>query len=262
MNELSGKQVLITGTAQGIGRAMAVRFAQAGARVAGLDVDVTRNVQTLELVGGSFTAITGDVASSADVAAAVEQCGPVDILINNAATVTGDGLLHEVSESAWDRVTGVCLKSIFLCTKAVLPAMISRRSGVIISLSSVNALTGLHLAAYTASKGGVLSLTRLLAQQYGGYGIRANAICPGTILTGTSRVAYEAAPELRDELLAMYPAGAFGVPDDVADCALWLAGDGSRFVNGAAIVVDGGMSAVHRLPSLLQPRAIPESDQR
>ena len=105
-----------------------------------------------------------------------------------------------------------------------------RRSGVIISLSSINALTGVHLAAYTAAKGGILSLTRLLAQQYGAYGIRANAICPGTIMTETSRVAYDAAPQLRDELRAMYPAGEFGVPEDIADCAVWLAGSGSRFV--------------------------------
>lgn len=252
MNEFDGKSVLITGTAQGIGRAMAIRFAGAGARVTGLDIDSRLNLETAVLAGKRFTALEGDVASAADVAACVERCGEVDILVNNAATVAGDGLLHEVSEEAWDRVSGVCLKSIFLCTRAVLPAMMARRKGVVISLSSINALTGVHLAAYTAAKGGVLSLTRLLAQQYGGYGIRANAICPGTILTETSRIAYEAAPRLRDELYAMYPGGEFGVPEDIADCAVWLAGDGSRFVNGAAIVVDGGMSAVHRLPSVLK----------
>ncbi len=252
MSELDGKNVLITGTAQGIGRAIAIRFTRAGARVAGLDTDVKLNAETAALAGERFTGVEGDVASAADVAACVERCGPVDILVNNAATVAGDGLLHEVTEQAWDRVSSVCLKSIFLCTKAVLPSMMGRRGGVIISLSSINAPTGVHLAAYTAAKGGVLSLTRLLAQQYGGYGIRANAICPGTILTETSRVAYEGAPKLRDELLAMYPAGEFGIPEDIADCALWLAGDHSRFVNGASIVVDGAMSAIHRLPSVLK----------
>ncbi len=252
MNELSGKNVLVTGTAQGIGRAIAIRFAAEGAHVSGLDLDSVLNRETAALAGERFTALSGDVAVAADVAAAVEQCGPVDILINNAATVAGDGLLHGVTEQAWDRVSNVCLKSVFLCTKAVLPGMMKRRSGIIISLSSINALTGIHLAAYTAAKGGILSLTRLLAQQYGGYGIRANAICPGTIMTETSRAAYEAAPQLRDELYAMYPGGQFGVPGDIADCALWLSGSGSRFVNGTAIVVDGGMSAVHRLPSLLK----------
>ena len=246
------KNVFITGTAQGIGRAIAIRFAQAGARVTGMDVESKLNAETAGLAGDRFVALGGDVSSAADVTACVTRCGPVDILVNNAATVAGDGLLHEVTEEAWDRVSSVCLKSIFLCTKAVLPGMMERRSGVILSLGSINALTGLHLAAYTAAKGGVLSLTRLLAQQYGGYGIRANAICPGTIMTETSRVAYEAAPKLRDELYAMYPAGEFGVPEDIADCALWLAGDGARFVNGTAIIVDGGMSAVHRLPSVLK----------
>jgi 3-oxoacyl-[acyl-carrier protein] reductase len=252
MNELSGKNVLITGTAQGIGRAIAIRFTAEGAHVTGLDIDPGLNAETAKLAGERFTALSGDVASAIDVAAAVEQCRPVDILINNAATVSGDGLLHQVTEEVWDRVSDVCLKSVFLCTKAVLPVMMKRRSGIIVSLSSINALTGIHLAAYTAAKGGILSLTRLLAQQYGRYGIRANAICPGTIMTETSRAACEAAPQLRDELYAMYPAGRFGVPDDIADCALWLSGDGSRFVNGTAIVVDGGMSAVHRLPSVLK----------
>lgn len=91
----------------------------------------------------------------------------------------------------------------------------------------------------------------LLAQQYGGYGIRANAICPGTILSESSKIAYNAAPRLRDELYAMYPGHAFGVPQDIADCALWLAGSG-RFVDGTAIVVDGGMLALHCLPSIVE----------
>jgi len=162
------KNVFITGTAQGIGRAIAIRFAQAGARVTGMDVDSKLNAETAGLAGDRFVALEGDVSSAADVTACVTLCGPVDILVNNAATVAGDGLLHEVTEEAWDRVSSVCLKSIFLCTKAVLPGMMERRSGVILSLGSINALTGLHLAAYTAAKGGVLSLTRLLAQQYGG----------------------------------------------------------------------------------------------
>jgi 3-oxoacyl-[acyl-carrier protein] reductase len=193
---------------------------------------------------------SGDVSSASDVARVFSETGPIDILVNNAAITTGDGVLHEVDEAAWDRVVDVCLKSVYLCSKAVLPSMIERRRGVILSLGSVNALTGIHLAAYTAAKGGIVSLTRLLAQQYGRFGIRANAICPGTILTESSRAAYDAAPVLREDLLALYPAHEFGAPLDIAECAVWLASDESRFINGTSIVVDGGMSAVHRLPSL------------
>jgi 3-oxoacyl-[acyl-carrier protein] reductase len=252
MTEFEGKHVFITGTAQGIGRTMALAFCDAGASVTGFDIDEDRNAETASLAGSGFLAVTGDVACAQDVERAVADRGPVDVLINNAASVAGDGLLHEVSEDTWDRITAVCSKSVFLCTRAVLPSMMQRRSGVILSLSSINALTGLHLAAYTAAKGGILSLTRLLAQQYGGYGIRAVAICPGTILSESSRIAYEAAPRLRDELYAMYPGHEFGVPQDIADCALWLASNRARFVNGAAIVVDGGMSSVHRLPSIVE----------
>ena len=201
--DFTGRKVFITGTAQGIGRSMAIAFTNAGATVAGLDLDEERQRVTAELAGVRFRPLSGDVASAAAVEEAVAQCGPVDILVNNAATVSGDGLLHRVSEETWDHIHAVCLKGMFLCIRAVLPSMMQRRAGVIISLGTINALTGLHLAAYTAAKGGVLTLTRLLAQQYGGYGIRANAICPGTIMTETSRVAYDAAPEVREELRAM-----------------------------------------------------------
>lgn len=243
MNSLKGQTALVTGASQGIGLAIAEAMRQAGAIVHGMDI-----VPPAGQV--SFTHHDGDVASASDVARIFSETGPIDILVNNAAITTGDGLLHEVTEASWDRVVDVCLKSVFLCSKAALPAMIERRRGVILSLGSVNALTGIHLAAYTAAKGGILSLTRLLAQQYGRFGIRANAICPGTILTESSRAAYNDAAALRDDLLALYPAHEFGAPADIAECAVWLASAESRFINGTSIVVDGGMSAVHRLPSL------------
>jgi 3-oxoacyl-[acyl-carrier protein] reductase len=247
----TGKRVLITGSAAGIGRAMALRFTTFGARVAGLDIDPAANRETAELTGESFLAVTGDAASLTDARHAVETLGGVDVLINNAGSFAGDGALHEVSEDAWDRTIEVCLKSMYACTRAVLPGMMAQRAGVIVSISSVNALSGIHLSAYSAAKGGMISLSRLLAAHYGGLGIRSNVICPGTIATEAFQSAWEKNPNLSRELEALYPAGRFGAPEDVASCACWLASDEARFVNGATLVVDGGMSAVHRLLSIL-----------
>lgn len=253
---LAGKRVLVTGTAQGIGQEMARRFAAESAHVIAVDIDAGANgltAETIRAAGGICDAVEADVANGEQVRQAVAAAGEIDILINNAASVQGDGRLHEVAEPVWDRLLDVCLKSVYLFSREVLPQMMRRRAGVIISLSSVNALAGIHLAAYTAAKGGIVSLTRLMARQYGGYGIRVNAICPGTILTESSRVAYEAAPQLRDELRALYPDGRFGQPADIAECALFLASPASRFINGATLVVDGGMSAMYRLASLDPP---------
>lgn len=253
MSSYAGRNILITGTASGIGRAMAIRFAVAGGNIVGLDLDAKGNEGTGRQAGSLFRGVTGDAAEPADATRAVAELGRVDVLVNNAAAFSGDGVLHEVTEDAWDHTLRACLRSVYACTHAVLPGMMERQAGVIISISSVNALTGIHLAAYTAAKGGIVSLTRLLAQQYGGFGIRANVICPGTIETGASRALWEEQAPLERELAALYPAGEFGTPDDVAACAIWLASEEARFINGAAIVVDGGMSAVHRLPSM-KPR--------
>lgn len=251
MSSFAGKNVFVTGTAAGIGRAMAIRFAAAGAGVIGLDLDAEGNRETRGQAGDSFQSASGDAANRIDVEKALSLLPHFDVLINNAAAFAGDGVLHEVSEEAWDRTLRACLKSVYVCTHSVLPGMMARRSGVILSISSVNALSGIHLAAYTAAKGGILSLTRVLAQHYGGFGIRANAICPGTIETEMSRQVWEKQPHLKEELAGLYPSGQFGTPGDVAGCALWLASDEARFVNGATLVVDGGMSAVQRLPSVI-----------
>jgi NAD(P)-dependent dehydrogenase (short-subunit alcohol dehydrogenase family) len=248
-----GKHVLITGAANGIGREMAIRFAAEGALVFSADIQEAANRQTAELVraeGGKCEAITADVASADDAARAVQTASPVSILVNNAMTVDGDGPLHTVKESAWDRVLDVCLKSVYLFSREALPGMAKRRNGVIINISSVNALTGIHLAAYSAAKGGINSLTRVMADHYGAEGIRINTICPGTILTESSREYYAANSGVGDDLRALYPAGAFGEPGDIAAAALFLASDEARFINGAVIPVDGALTAVHRLPSV------------
>jgi 3-oxoacyl-[acyl-carrier protein] reductase len=253
--EMSDKTLLITGGGNGIGREIAVRFAAAGSRVVSLDTDEAGNAQTASMIlatGGRFEPVEGDVSIAADTDRAFNVAGNVNILINNAATVAGDGFLHNLREEDWDRVVDVCLKSVFFCCRRALRGMMEQRAGVIINMSSVNALSGLHLAAYTAAKGGMLSLTRLLAYQYGKFGIRVNAICPGTILTESTRRYYDKHPQSEAELRTLYPAEKFGTPADIAECALYLCSDRAAFVNGATIVVDGGMVAGHRIPSLFE----------
>jgi 3-oxoacyl-[acyl-carrier protein] reductase len=246
MPQLDGKTALITGGGNGIGREIALSFAAEGARVITLDTDEKGNARTARKIheaGGLCEAIIGDVSSAADVERAFAQAGAVDILVNNAAVWAGDGLLHEVREQDWDRILAVSLKGVFLCTRAALAGMIERRRGAIVNIASVNALAGIHLVAYTAAKGGVVSLTRLLAVQYGRHGIRVNAICPGTIATESTLKYYEDHPDQQAALQALYPGGEFGSPADVARCALFLASDQAKFINGSIVALDGGLTA-------------------
>ncbi|MGI8989930.1 MAG: SDR family NAD(P)-dependent oxidoreductase [Bryobacteraceae bacterium] len=247
MMSLQGKTALVTGGGAGIGQQIVWRLAAEGARVISVDWDAAANEETA--TGGLCVAVTGDVSKADDVRRAFDLAGPVDILVNNAASVHGDGFLHELPEGNWDKVVAICLKSVFLCSKAVLPSMMERRSGAIINISSVNGLVGIHFAAYSAAKGGIISLTRLLAAHYGGFGVRANTICPGTILSENSRLHYEERPELAADLLALYPGRKFGCPDDIASAVLFLASDQAAFLNGATIPVDGGLTAVRQLPT-------------
>ena len=250
---MAGKTALITGAANGIGREIARRFAAAGARIVSLDTDEAGNAQTASLIrasGGTCEPMAGDVALAADVEKAFRLAGPVDVLVNNAAIWSGDGFLHMVSEQDWDRIIAVGLKGVFLCCREALGTMMERRAGVILNIGSVNALAGIHLAAYTAAKGGIVSLTRLLAVQYARYGIRVNAICPATILTESSRQYYAEHPELETALRSLYPAGKFGAPADVAACALFLVSDQAAFINGSIIVLDGGLTAGYGIAGL------------
>lgn len=254
MPEYKSKTLLITGAGNGIGREIAIRFAAEGAHVISLDVDAAANDHTASSIrrnGGRCDALQGDASNEEDVQRAFRYAGHVDVLINNAAVWSKDGFLHELTEQDWDRIVAVTLKSVFLCSREAIRLMAPRRSGCIINIGSVNALSGFHLAAYSAAKGGVLALTRVLVQQYGHYGIRINSICPGTILTESSKAMYDAVPTLGAELKNLYPSGDFGTPADIADCALFLASEAARFINGSTVVVDGGATAVHRLPSAM-----------
>jgi len=247
---LANKIALITGAAGGIGSEMARLFASEGAAVAITDIkqESAENVAAqIENGGGRAVAVAGDITRAAEVerifARTTEEFGGLDILVNNAVDVTGDTTLSDLTEEAFDRVIAIGLKAPYLCSRRALPLFQARGGGNIVTISSVNALFGFGHTAYTAAKGGLISMMRLVAAEYGDQNIRSNLICPGTIETATSMGVWEANPEGYSKLKAMYPMGRIGKPLDVANCALFLASDEAAFVTGSVYVVDGGILA-------------------
>ncbi|HKA46501.1 MAG TPA: SDR family NAD(P)-dependent oxidoreductase [Burkholderiales bacterium] len=275
MSEFAGRVVLVTGCARarGIGRAIAVAFARAGADVVVTDVAAggTRNeneegLEEIRLVwkgldslageikslGRRVLTLVGDVSRAADaerfVADALAQLGRIDVLVNNAAAPHGADrrLLWEIPEEAWDLVIDVNLKGTFLMSRAVIPHMLERGSGRIISMASVSGKRGTaRRGAYTASKFGVIGLTQVMAQELGAHGITVNAICPGSVDTSrresTSR--RERALAERDPnaaVLSLPPTGRVARPDDIARLALFFASEASDHITGQAWNVDGG----------------------
>ena len=277
MSELTGKVVMITGCARarGMGRAMAVAFARAGADVVATDVvpGGTRNENEagaeemrigwkgreslageVEGVGRRIATLTGDVSRAADaeqmVADALARFGRVDVLVNNAAAPHGADrrLLWEVPEEAWDAVLGVNLKGVYLMCRAVIPHMLARRGGRIINMASVAGKRGTQRRGpYTASKFGVIGLTQVLALELAAHGITANAICPGSVDTSRreSTTRREAALRAQDPSAPMpfatTPTGRVARPDDIVRLALFLAADASDHITGQAWNVDGGL---------------------
>jgi meso-butanediol dehydrogenase/(S,S)-butanediol dehydrogenase/diacetyl reductase len=246
---LSERVAIVTGAGSGIGQAIAVGYAAEGASVVVADVRPDGGRETvahIEQAGGSAVFVEVDVTRGSDTqrmaAAALDAYGRVDVLVNNAATGGGDNILV-TDEQTWDRVVAIVLKSVFLCTRAVLPHMIEQHRGAIVNISSVNGLTGMGDEAYSAAKAGVINLTQNLAIRYGQNGVRANVICPGTIQTPiwAPRVAMQ--PDIFERLGAWYPVGRVGQPSDVAAAAVFLGSDEAAFVSGAVLTVDGGLTA-------------------
>ncbi len=243
---------LITGAGSGIGRSSAQLFAREGAIVAAADIDARAAADTVDLIetdGGNGVAFSVDVtdpASTEALAAAVlARFGHIDVLFNNAG-IAGVGALHETSIDLWDRVMAVNVRGVFLVARAVLPAMIDARSGSIINMSSTIAEIGLaDRASYAASKGAVLALTRQMQADYARYGVRVNALLPGTIHTPfVDRYLAESYDDPVAGLAALKKrqlTGDLGRPEDVAAAALFLASDESRFVLGSGMFVDGGV---------------------
>jgi meso-butanediol dehydrogenase/(S,S)-butanediol dehydrogenase/diacetyl reductase len=243
------KVVIVTGGGSGLGRVLANRFAEEGAAVIVADIARGRAVAVAEEIldaGGDSLAQTTDVTDASEVNDMVEATreafGPVDVLINNAAKATDADFLS-LKEGAWDKDVAITLKGPFLCSQAVLPDMVENGSGVILNISSVNALGYYGNEAYSAAKAGILSLTRSLAVRYGPSGIRINAIAPGTLRTPAWEERRRANPEVFERLTKWYPLGRVGEPEDVAGAALFLASDDAAWITGAVLPVDGGLTA-------------------
>jgi NAD(P)-dependent dehydrogenase (short-subunit alcohol dehydrogenase family) len=257
MGRLEGKVALITGAASGMGKLAAELFAREGASVVVADMADAPGEATAEgirVAGGEAAYVHADVSSSADcegmVAEAVDRFGGLHVLYNNAGIFPDDDAsVTETSEETWDRVMRINLKGVFLGCKAGIPAMLDSGGGSIINVASFVALMGAATPqiAYTASKGGVLSMTREIAVEFARKGIRANALCPGPIETPLLAPLL-ADPARRERRLVHIPIGRFGQPQEVANAALFLASDESSLVTGATFVVDGGVTAAYVTP--------------
>ena len=245
---LEGRVALVTGGARGIGRAIALLFAKEGADIAVADVNIEQaeiTAKEIESLGRKALALQLDITVYPKVEEAVnkilDKLGKVDILVNNAG-ITKDNLLLRMSENEWDAVLNVNLKGTFNCIKAVSRPMIKQRSGKIVNIASIIGIIGNPgQANYSASKAGIIALTKTTAKELASRNISVNAVAPGFIQTDMTAKLSE---ELKQKMLAAIPMGKLGSPEDVAQVSLFLASDESSYITGQTIVVDGGMVMV------------------
>ncbi|MDQ0873030.1 NAD(P)-dependent dehydrogenase (short-subunit alcohol dehydrogenase family) [Paenibacillus sp. V4I3] len=250
---LQDKVILITGAGSGIGRSTALLFGQEGAQVIVNDLDIAKGNETVEAItssGGSAEFIQADVTEQDSVKQMVEQIiqtySRIDVLFNNAG-ISGVGALHELEPDAWDRIMSINVKGVFLPSKFVIPHMMERKAGSIINMSSCIAEIGLaRRASYAATKGAVLALTKSMQVDYAAYGIRVNALLPGTILTpfveNYLRTSYDDPEAAIASLKSRQLSSEMGRPEDVALAALFLASDDSKFMMGSPLYIDGGVT--------------------
>jgi NAD(P)-dependent dehydrogenase (short-subunit alcohol dehydrogenase family) len=248
--DLTGRVALITGAGSGLGAAIAHSFAQAGATLAVLDLENAPARATLEATRAKGTSVAADVSDEravAEAAAAIERdVGPIDVVVNNAgvAGIGGPKRLHETPPGEWARVIAVNLSGPYLVCRSVLPSMIARQRGVIVNVASAAGLVAFAgRSPYVASKAALINLTRNLAVEYADYGIRANVLCPGWMDTPLIRWRL-GDPGAAAKVTSMVPMGRVGTPEELAEAALFLASDSSRYMTGQALVVDGGWTAV------------------
>jgi len=249
---LKGKVAIITGSASGMGQAAAELFAYEGACVVVTDIATDAGEETARRIrdaGNRAIFVEANVAREDDVknmvGAAIDAYGHIDVLYNNAGIMpSDDGSVTDITETTWDRILDVNLKSAFLCSKYTIPHMVKQHKGSIINVASFVSFMGCTVPqdAYTVSKGGMLSLTKSFAVQYGKDGIRCNAICPGPIETPLLRMLWTSEEE-RNKRLNRIPLGRFGELNDIAYMALYLASDESSWTTGSWLIVDGGITS-------------------
>jgi NAD(P)-dependent dehydrogenase (short-subunit alcohol dehydrogenase family) len=245
--KLENKTALITGAASGLGREMALRFAEAGARIVAADLNEAKNQETAQMIhaqGGEALAFTVDVGSSSAVAQLFEQLDQrgwqVDVLINNAGQGGALTPVHEMSDEMWDALIATHLNGTFYCTREAIRRLLARQTGgAIINLGSVAGLRGLPGgASYTAAKAGIIGFTKGVAQEVAQFGIRVNCIAPGWVETP---ILENLPPQMRDMIVTTIPLGRIGQPADIAALALFLAGEESGYIIGQIISPNGGL---------------------
>jgi NAD(P)-dependent dehydrogenase (short-subunit alcohol dehydrogenase family) len=250
---LEGRVAVVTGGCSGIGLATVRRFAAEGARVVVADLDAARGGEVAEAAGGLF--VHCDVTDAAQVEAlfraAKDRYGSVDVAFNNAGiSPPDDDSILDTGIDAWRRVQEVNLTSVYLCCKAVLPYMLEQGRGSIINTASFVAVMGAATSqiSYTASKGGVLAMSRELGVQFARQGVRVNALCPGPVNTPLLHELFATDPERAARRLVHIPLGRFAEPEEIASAVLFLASDDSSFVTASEFLVDGGISGAYVTP--------------
>ena len=245
MFDLENKIAVVTGSARGLGQAIAIKLASAGASIALCDLELdwlTESEELIKKIGVDVKSYSVNVANSNSVIDGIKKIesdfGKIDILVNNAG-ITKDGLLIRMSEDDWDQVLDVNLKGVFLCTKAVMRGMSKRREGSIVNIASVIGLMGnAGQANYAASKGGVISFSKTVAKELASRNVRCNAIAPGFIRTAMTDALDL---EIQEKMKELIPLGRFGEPEDVANVVLFLASNSSSYVTGQVLSTCGGM---------------------
>ncbi|MCB8951371.1 MAG: SDR family oxidoreductase [Ardenticatenales bacterium] len=251
MTSLTNKVTLITGAGAGIGRAAALAFAQAGARLALVDIDEGAGQETARLaqeMGSEAIFVRADVRQAAEVAhmvqATVAHFGRLDCAFNNAGIEGPPTRTADTPEADFDQIIAVNLKGVWLCMKYEIQQMLAQGGGVIVNTASVAGLVGAHsMPAYAASKHGVIGLTKTAAVEYARKNIRVNAVCPAVIRTAMVERALDVMPQLAEGMIAANPSRRLGEPVEVAAAVLWLCSDAASFVTGAALTIDGGLTA-------------------